>query len=86
MGEKDKEQNPTHAGIYSEESCYIRIQPDPDVPRRGQEVESGGQLSTVLTRTHAGGTRSRTEETKDGWSQAGGSKRSEEPQTETREK
>ena len=50
-----------------------------------EKVESGGQLSTVLTRTHAGGTRARQEETKDGRSRARGSERSEEPQTETRE-
>ena len=31
-----------------------------------------------------GRTRSRVEETRDGWSQAGGSERSEEPQKETR--
>ena len=34
--------------------CYVRIQPDPDVPREKREDESGGQLSTVHTRTRAG--------------------------------
>ena len=34
--------------------CYVRIRPDLDVPREGRKVESGGQLSTVLTRTRAG--------------------------------
>ena len=43
--------------------CYVRIRPDLDVPREGREVESGGQLSTVLTRTRAGKTRTRPEET-----------------------
>ena len=51
-----------------------------------QKGESGGQLLTVHHRTRAGRTKARTEETKDGWSRAGGSERSEEPQTETREK
>ena len=52
----------------------------------GRKDESGGQLSTVHHRTRAGGTSTRTEETGDGWSRAGGSERFEEPQTETREK
>ena len=51
---------PWHIGDH----CYIWIRPDPDVPRGGRKVESGGQLSTVLTRTRAGETRSRPEETK----------------------
>ena len=34
--------------------CYVRIRPDPDVPREDEKIESGGQLSTVHTRTHAG--------------------------------
>ena len=65
--------------------CYVRIRPDPDVPRRGQKIESSGQLSTVLTRTCAREMRVRQEETRDGRSWARGSERSEEPQTETRE-
>ena len=35
--------------------CYVRIRPDPDVPRERWKGESGGQLSTVHTRTRAGG-------------------------------
>ena len=68
------------------EMCYVQIRPDPDVPREDKKTESGGQLSTVHTRTRAGETSSRTEETKDGRSRAGGSERSKEPQTEMREK
>ena len=67
-------------------NCYVRIRPDPDVPRGRQKTESGGQLLTVLTRTRAGRANTRTEETGDGRSRAGGSERSKEPQTETREK
>ena len=51
----------------------------------GRKGESGGQLLTVHHRTRAGGTSTRTEETGDGWSRAGGSERSEEPQRDTRE-
>ena len=47
--------------------------------------ESGGQLSTVHHRTRAGRANTRTEETGDGRSRAGGSERSEEPQRDTRE-
>ena len=46
---------------------------DPTGSRRtegGQEDESGGQLLTVHTRTRAGRTNTRTEETGDGWSRA----------------
>ena len=68
------------------EACYIRIRPDLDVPREGRKVESGGQLLTVHTRTCAGRASARTKEMKDSRSRAGGSKRFEEPQTETREK
>ena len=50
--------------LYIQQLCYVWIRPDLDVPRGGQKVESGGQLLTVLTRTRAGGTRTRTEETK----------------------
>ena len=64
--------------------CYVRIRPDPDIPRGRQKVESGGQLSTVLTRTHAGRYEVENRGDKDGRSRAGGSERSEEPQTETR--
>ena len=66
--------------------CYVWIRPDPDVPREDEKTESGGQLSTVHTRTCAGETSSRTEETKDGRSRAGESERAEEPQTDMREK
>ena len=41
---------------------------------------------TVHHRTHAGRTKTRTEETKDGRSRAGDSERSEEPQRDAREK
>ena len=51
-----------------ERACYVRIRPDPDVPREGRKTKSGGQLSTVLTRTRAGETRARQEEIQDGWS------------------
>ena len=64
--------------------CYVRIRPDPDVPRGEMKTESGGQLLTAHTRTRAGRTSTRAEETGDGRSRAGGSERSEEPQTETR--
>ena len=43
----------------------VYIDSDLDVPREEQEDESGGQLSTVLTRTRAGSTRVRPEETRD---------------------
>ena len=39
---------PTHG------TCYVRIRPDPDVPREDEKTESGGQLSTAHTRTRAG--------------------------------
>ena len=64
--------------------CYVRIRPDPDVPREGRKDESGGQLSTVHHRTRAGENKSKNRGDKDGRSRAGGSERSEEPQTETR--
>ena len=43
----------------------LLLRSDLDVPREEQEDESGGQLSTVLTRTRAGSTRVRPEETRD---------------------
>ena len=66
--------------------CYVRIRPDPDVPRERRKGESGGQLLTVHTRTRAGKNEIKTRGDKDGRSRTGGSERSEEPQTETREK
>ena len=50
----------------------------------GRKDESGGQLSTVHHRTRAGGNEFKSRGDKDGRSRAGGSERSEEPQTETR--
>ena len=57
--------------------CYVWIRPDPDVPREVRKTESGGQLSTVLTRTRAGETRARQEEIQDGRSRTGVSECSE---------
>ena len=67
------------------EHCYVRIRPDPDIPREDEKTESGGQLLTAHTRTRAGRASARTEETKDGRSRARGSERSKEPQRDTRE-
>ena len=71
-------------GRHKQACCYIWIRLDPDVPREERKTKSGGQLLTVHTRTRAGKTSTRTEETRDGWSQARASERSKEPQTETR--
>ena len=68
-----------------DDNCYVRIRPDPDVPRKGRKDESGGQLSTVHHRTRAGGNEFKSRGDKDGRSRAGGSERSEEPQRDTRE-
>ena len=75
------------SGIRLESGWMLRSDPTGSGRTEGRRKgESGGQLLTVHHRTRAGGTSTRTEETGDGWSQAGGSERSEEPQTGTREK
>ena len=51
-----------HLIELSEDEAEV-LRSDPDVPRERQKDESGGQLLTVYTRTRAGSTRARPEET-----------------------
>ena len=71
-------------GVWELIYCYVRIWPDLDVPKEGRKTESGGQLSTVLTRTCAGETRSRPEETKTAGAKPEFPSVPKEPQRETR--
>ena len=64
--------------------CYIQIRPDPDVLREETKTESGGQLLTAHTRTRAGETRSRPEETKTAGAKPEFLSVPKEPQRETR--
>ena len=67
--------------------CLLRSDPTGSGRTEGRRKgESSGQLLTVHHRMRARRTKTRTEEIQDGRSRAGGSERSEEPQTETREK
>ena len=69
---------------YIVDTCYVRIRPDPDVPREDEEASPADSYRLSTTERVPEETKSRTEEAKDGRSRAGGSERSEEPQTETR--
>ena len=68
------------------DGCYVRIRPDPDVPRGGRKSSPADsyRLSTTERVPEENEFKSRGD--KDGRSRAGGSERSEEPQIETREK
>ena len=68
------------------ECCYVRIRPDPDVPREDEKASPAGSYRLPTPERMPEETSSRAEETKDGRSRAGGSERSEEPQRDTREK
>ena len=64
--------------------CYVRIRLDLDVLREDEKTSPAGSYRLPTPERVPEGTRSRAEETKDGRSRAGGSERSEEPQTKMR--